>query len=571
MKEKILSIFWIYYIISGVYIILLLFIFDAVSQVYPMLGIFGTITWYLSYLYIIIFALVSFFKIVKSASLLKTPFSLITIIFFITLIFIRLDNPKSLSAEASIEISCGINQLTTTPDFGYNQTCMFGYPARQYFLPALTTFLFGRNIVSINSGNAIYFILGLIIFSSGILELYSHSFKGDLINSILIFSFMHLFYFNHFLFIFEQGIYPLSFALMLTGLALYYFKSRKFFILVPFGILLYYLIFSYTTSLSLFILALGGILYSLITDVLPALKSRVFSKGGRHTSIKRSHKIFLFLLFLITSASFLISLAFRNDLNLVDNSTRTGSQLINDLELTFKYIMHPSNNKYFISPILTYPIAGVIILSLLFIFGKTAFFISVWSGITLIVSVISQGYYYYDIDFRPHRALVIFPILFGLIAYLALKAKSKYINLVLFVLFILISASGAYYNLRFYKYKAVNEHYPFIAWMQERIDFTKHKGEYVYLTYDAYNYYNLISLYDDTLYFTPEITTVVDREKVYLGNDCMPTDLFSKGFIVVPDTHQCYLVFNKQANSFNKIGDFKLDHEENYLGVFRKI
>ncbi|KKQ36858.1 MAG: hypothetical protein US53_C0035G0011 [Candidatus Woesebacteria bacterium GW2011_GWA1_37_7] len=186
MKEKILSIFWIYYIISGVYIILLLFIFDAVSQVYPMLGIFGTITWYLSYLYIIIFALVSFFKIVKSASLLKTPFSLITIIFFITLIFIRLDNPKSLSAEASIEISCGINQLTTTPDFGYNQTCMFGYPARQYFLPALTTFLFGRNIVSINSGNAIYFILGLIIFSSGILELYSHSFKGDLINSILV-------------------------------------------------------------------------------------------------------------------------------------------------------------------------------------------------------------------------------------------------------------------------------------------------------------------------------------------------------------------------------------------------
>src|SRR3990172_13340996 len=85
MKEKILSIFWIYYIISGVYIILLLFIFDAVSQVYPTLGIFGTITWYISYLYIIIFALVSFFKIVKSASLLKTPFSLITIIFFITL------------------------------------------------------------------------------------------------------------------------------------------------------------------------------------------------------------------------------------------------------------------------------------------------------------------------------------------------------------------------------------------------------------------------------------------------------------------------------------------------------
>lgn len=462
-----------------------LFITDLLAFNNPLFGKIGTVLWVFSWLFVFLFAAKQFIGLIKLAWDKNLFMTLILVFILGGIVLVNTTNPKNISGETTQEINCMLTHFESSADWGFQKTCLFGYPARQFIIPALPSLIFGRSLFALNFGGALYFVIGLIIFASGLLNYLGKNKTNDIIVSIILSFIFHIYYFNHFMFFYEQSIYPFCFTLLIGGLFLFHLTKKSSEIVFLLALSLFYLVFSYTPGLAVFFLAVLSLFFMLIN------KKTQFS-----------HKIIIGVIIATSILSYLVTLKFRGDIKLIQ-ITQTAINVKQDLITTFNHLLFQRNGNPLVSPILNFIFLSLIFLSLILFFGWSFFIGAVWAMSVIILSVISKGYAYYGVDFRLHRATVIFPPLFIMVAFIFKKYinKLKKLNTLLFVFLILMIASGIKFQINSLKNKPKSKHFYFINWLIEKKIIRKNSKEMIniYLTNNTSS--NYISLNDELQYF----------------------------------------------------------------------
>lgn len=299
--------------------------------------------------------------------------------------------PSSISHEATQEVGCGLRFLEK-PGLGFAQNCFLGYPVRQYFLPALPSLVAGRSQLALNVGGVLQFVLGVIVFSSGVLVTFRRTRFAHLAALVLVTLPLHLYYVNQFLLMFEQGLYPFSIGLLAAG---FFLRARALASTADTylcGIAVTFLAYSYTPALALVPLALLGLVLTFRRpEALPA------SRIGR------------VLLFLCVAIAVYVSLTTREDVRLTE-SGRPLATYLGDLVQGFATIF-AHRNFPFSTWAFTIVLVGVLLAALFRKPGNLESLAAVWVLGVFAVAAVARGYWYYEVEFRVHRALVAVPVI----------------------------------------------------------------------------------------------------------------------------------------------------------------
>jgi len=511
------------YKIIGIIFLFLLIITNFVSLKYVSWGKMGMILWFFSYLYFFIYWARCLVNLITNSIKNKTFFSLITIIILLLSLFINIPKQLSFGRETSQETACVLRLLKDSPDWGFNQTCLFGYPAREFLLSALPS-LFGRNLVLLNLGGSLFFFLGLIIFSSGVLKYFNYHKYGDILNAIFLSSFYHIYFFNHFQFYYEHSIFLFCFSLILVGLYFHWKNDQDGFDYSLFGILFFYLIYSYTPSLSL------------LAFVIPVIIYYLFQIKNRKNVILIAFLTLSIILSLISSFNF------RRDLNITNTQEKPINELIIDIRNSFKHILFQTERQPFFSPLFTFVFVSAVTSSLFFVFGKGNAYVSCWIVLTIIISVVSKGYAYYGIDFRLQRATLIFPVFYGtLITILEkLNFKAKKLYKILIILYLLVLTSGLYYHIDFLsqRTKDVLDDFQVINQIKTIVSEKQHL-EKIYIVGNTDG--KFLPLNDSLQYFFPDI-----KSEIFPEFNCV---IPQNTLLVVFKSHYCYDLLMSQQLS----------------------
>lgn len=542
------------YFISGFILIIGIVVSDILSPHFIVPGKLGTILWIISYFFVAIFALRCLKNLLLWGIKKVSVISLLLMLLFVFIIAMQVGNPASLSGETTIETECALNYLQNADDLGFRKTCLFGYPARQYFLSSLPTIIFSRSLVNLNLGGALYFLMGIVIFTYGLFRYFGINKKTDIIATLALSSLLHFYYFNHFLFKFEQSIFPLSFGLILVGAMMEY--SRKFYkpALIPIALSVFYLTSSYTPSLALFGLSICILVYFLFKA-----KDNL-SKAA--------------LLFIIISSAtvFTGTLLFRNDINFSESS-RPFVQMKDDIKYSFQHLATGNLPDPFTSIFFRYILILILLISLIGFAGYGGIFFSMWILAVIIFAIISKGYIYYALEFRLHRVLVALPVLLFLLSKLAsrmskfkipfLSSSWSFRALIVFVF--IITTTGLYYNQNFLKKRSPNPHYEYIEWIKDNVD--TESQSILYVTHEAGRFNDLISLSDTIRYFIPKINALYVSSTEVLKEDCTPEKGIS-GSILIPEVHQCYfplITLSATSTNVSTVGGFKSSPQMNLV------
>lgn len=528
---------------------------ELLALAVPSAGAVGVLLWYVASLYLFGFGMYCLFDLLRHPLRRKTWLTLLMIALYGFIVAINLQGARNLSGESTQEWNCALRQLTLTTDHGYHQTCLFGYPTRQFYVPIVPSLLFGRSMLALHVGGGLYFLLGLIVFASAIVRYFGYTNTGDWMNGVLLSSIFHVYFFNHFMFVFEQSIFPFSLGLLAVGLFLHYIATPQKYLLILLGLALLYLIYAYTPGLALVALGIVALEYLVVRE-----KRLVTDK------LAIEAVVVLVLFFLC------MSLTLRSDIRIHKAAGETPSQLLGDLTTAFEHILFQNHGVPLVSPIYNFILIFMTVASLLFVFGARAAFVALWMVATIIMAVTFQGYAYYGIDFRLHRATVIFPVFFALLAIVGsrwtLQDKGKY----LVAATLILGLSGIHFHNLYMQAKTPNAQWPFIQWLQTHVPLSESQPRNLYFAFGADQYNNLISLNDTLQYFIPELhsggANDADQSRI--------TDLNSlrglTGIVVVPASGPglgLYQQLSHQHGRFRYYGTFTSDQDVP-LAVFEK-
>jgi len=500
------------------FILILIPIVSLLTYKYPQFGKIGFVLWIATFIPIIKLSLNNLIFIIKK----KNYLTLLTIFILIFLIFINLKNPQNISHESTQEISCSLDLYAKSNDSGFLKTCLFGYPARQYFLPMLASLFLGRNQLALNLGNSLYFFIGISIFAKGINQYIDDQKKRDLITALVLSLILHLHFVNHFLFhLFEQSIYPFCFALISVGIYLQYIKEKRIELILLTALSLQYLIFAYTPSLALFFLGIIIFLYQYL----------------KQKSIKMH---FFYLLILLTSIiNLAISLNIRSDLHIISEKNNQVYLMKEEIVKIIEHFAFQKHGTPTFSGISSLFIIMILLAAITLQLGWTAFLIIMWIIVTIIIGTISQGYFFYNFDFRLHRSLVVFPVFFTLLPLFVKKYQLKYKTLLF--LFTIFLGSGLFAHFRF---SADNkptgqmalEFQPFIENIKHENQLleTQNKTATIYFIENSHDQFKPLN--DMLIYFSPAL-----HSKKYKGKLSLATcQLKYNDYYVIKTDHKCF-------------------------------
>ena len=173
----------------------------------------GVVLWIASFLWLSVLSVLTLVRQVVGAGGL---FSILAVLALAALVGVTCGDFRTSSHEATQEIGCVISGLAQNPSWRFNANCFIGYPARQYFAPALPTLLFGRSLVALNLGNLRYLFVGVIAFVAGVRAIITDARVGDLAATLGIALLFHAGFFPYFFLTAEQSLYPLSLSLLCT-------------------------------------------------------------------------------------------------------------------------------------------------------------------------------------------------------------------------------------------------------------------------------------------------------------------------------------------------------------------
>jgi hypothetical protein len=503
--------------VAGYALFFFLILCDIVVEKFPAFGIVGTIGWCIS------FALIVFYLLwnIYDYFILRHRFPVLTVVLLLiwtSLLLIHSFNHKNLSGEVTQEISCMLQHFSDSTDWGFAKSCFLGYPTKQFIIPSLPSLILGRTVFALQFGGAIYVLTGLFLFSFGILQYFQNKKHADIFASLFLACLFHVYYINFQFFYYEQSAYPVGFVMMLCGLFLFFLKDRKKFPLFLFGYVLLYLIFSYTSSLAVFFLACVVGLYTIVRSEIPTAKK-------------------LLLLVILTSlfVSYHVSLNTRTDIKLVKTSQRNEVLLKQDIQDAFEHLVWQNKGNPFVSPLLSGLLLFAVV-CMLFDIRRWQFSIIVgWTLLVILFAVISQGYAYAGIDYRLHRAIVVFPVIY--VAFLLwLKPymhKSYERILIYFIIFLTIT--GLFFNFRIVKKKQLDTQssyqFVFLKHLEtvvpnmydiQNITFIKNSDLFAFSSFDNYS-----------VYFYPKL-----KSKTY-EIECPRWNKMSKGIFVIDPQSKC--------------------------------
>lgn len=534
------------YLWWGIVLIGCITLTEIVSIWIPPLGRAGVIWWVMAFLYLGIYAASCVRTIFHTSRAHKTPFTVVAIMLFVVLIGVNLSNPNSVNGENTQEITCTLDHFSRSADWGFRQTCLFGYPARQYSVPALSSLIFGRSVGALNTGGAVYFLIGLVVFLHGLLLYFPDKRKSDMLGLLFTGALLHFRYVNHFLFLFEQSVFPLSFGLIGAGIWMHYQTQKNIHTIIPMGVVLMYISHAYTPALSLLVPAFVFLLYYCLRA--PEAKTR-----------------FLFrLVTAVAAISALVSLGYRHDLDFGHGYTSSLTSLLRDLSDGLRLLLPTSPYAPYTTQLFAFMFLPLILLPLIGVSGRWAFGVSVWIICVFVMTVYAKGFTYYGLPFRLHRFLVIVPVLFTLVAAMIKPHAARIKPALLAAITMIIFVTGLLNYRAIQLERPYNPHYRFIQWLQH------HKipqNTTIHMT-DAPNpINNLISVRDTMQYFYPDIHVDFDTA---LRPDCTLPDSF--GLYIVPTDGICTAILLSNTRSDPRVkhlGSFSSDGKESLIIVQR--
>jgi hypothetical protein len=440
----------------------------------------------------------------------RTVFTFSAVVILGFSIFLQLENNVNLNHEATQEIGCALSHYFHDNGFGFRESCLFGYPSRQFFLPMLFPLAFGRSQLALNLGGAIWLLLALPVFAAGLfrfLRTYSPR-NADAIAGITLSTLPHYYYFNHFLFNYEQSIFPPAFAMLCSGFLMSFIssgdKSQLKLALASVIIATY----SYTPSIALIPLSIG---------VLIILWRKKYIKLPVVTGY------FFLLIF-----NLLISATFRLDGTILDPE-RAATEYYSDIIGSLMHLAYLSPGPYVVSSWLVVPMVIALIWSLSGRMGKEFFWIAFWITGVLAIAYLSRGYTYYHFNFRHHRALVALPLLSVVLAWvtasLSLKLKSKLFDVLIKVAFLGIMAHGLLLQRILLEQKPPQRMLTYLIWLTGQPDMNLSEGKYIFL-FPSQLEHEFASFNDFLMYFSPASQSHILRDS------CEPLT-FSSGTILI--------------------------------------
>lgn len=542
------------YLYVGLALLFALVFLDFLDLRFPAAGALGTMLWFVSYAYVAVFASLCLYKVLFVPKILAAPFTATLLLIVAIVLVVNVTDPRNVSGETSIETGCAMTQLTQAPDRGFQKTCLFGYPVRQQFLPALPSLIFGRNQLDLNLGGSLYFLLAVIIFAGCAVEFLRYSRTGDILAALLIATLFHIYYFDHFLLLGEQSVFPLCFGLILAGLVLRYLTHHDQVSIVLCGFVLLYLVASYTPSLSLFFLCLVALGYFVVRER------------------RREETLLMGLVGVLGLASLRLSLLYRQDIHLTDTGTRSIALLVGDLRDALDHILFASHGVPFISPVMTFPFLMIMFAALGMLFGWEAAAVALWAVATIVLAVVSKGYEYYPIDFRLHRAMIIFPVLCALVAIVWSHSKWRPRIEYLSLATVVIVFSGLIFLFDYRNSVPVNAHAVFGEWLQSHVrnaSTPTATPRTLWLIGSADNA-AYISLNDEMTYFDPGLHMLPFQQAAFGSHCAVTSDL--AGVFVVPTNNRCFETFagaRGRRGRFVDDGRFPAYHGQ-VFGVFER-
>ncbi|MFA6249982.1 MAG: hypothetical protein WC686_00570 [Candidatus Shapirobacteria bacterium] len=504
----------------------------------PLLAKTLIVSWMLIFVWLLAFGI---YLEIQNLRQKKYPiYTAISLFITFAIILSNIANGKYLYGEIAQETTCLFNHLSASSDLGFNQTCLFGYPARQFIFSSLPSF-FGRSLFLLNVGPFLYFIIGLTLFIAGIRYFIDDSRTGDLLTALFIWLLPHSPHFFHLVFSFEQALFPLCFTLALLGLFFAFQKAKDVFPLFGFGQVILLLTYSYTPSLSVVLLSFVALFYFLFLY--------------RH---QFKITISLSLIIIFCAINLLSSVTLRQDLNR-QNSSANPSVLSASLTV-LSHVFFQSQGKNFVDPQIQAWFILATAAPLLLVYGFRHFVISLWVVATILLSALSPGYASPPIDFALHRAIIIIPVLYAqnLIALIHRKTICQILPL-LQLLLLLLAVSGVSKYLSYTQGQSISPYYSVITWLAEKNIIVPKTPATVYFASGINS--GITSLRDFMPYFYPNVSThSLDHQFCQLsqtippGIYIFPSD-FSCGLLndspafrqeqyLEPSTHQVYLIKN---------------------------
>jgi hypothetical protein len=375
---------------------------DLATLAHPPLGVVGMVLWGLAWLALAAWAVASLGRTVRDVARRRPgALSLAAAVFLAAMVLVRVGDVASVHHETTQEIAQTLDQLRNAPDRGFTGTALFGYPARQFLVPALPSLLLGRSALALHLGTAIVFLVALAIFVRGLLDRFGDTRDGDLLVATVLTFVPHIYFFNHFMLFFEQSIFPFLSGMIVVGIALSLDERSPRCLPWLLGIANLTLIHGYTPGLASFLLVEAAL-------VVVAVTRRPAWAGSRPALLAIAGW---------SAVSLAASLAYRHDL--LFGGDKGLAELLADLLLALRHVVVvPFGPENFVSAYLLGFVLVTLAAALAFAAGWRGFAVAGWACAVFLAAVVSKGFSWYEIPMRVHRATVAFPVVLALMACL---------------------------------------------------------------------------------------------------------------------------------------------------------
>lgn len=470
-----------------IYALTLFCLLDAAAFLLPVLGKVGSLLWAGSGILLLLWAVLKLADLLLQALRGKFILTSVVLCYMLGTVFYQATQPQTLSNETTQELQCLLKYVSGLDDAGFHETCLFGYPARQFLAPALFTAALGRTQAALNFGGGIHFVTGLIIFV--VLAAYAFRAKPQIdpllaITCALLF---HASYAVHFIFLYEQSIFPLSFALIGCGAFLAYLSDRK--------------------SIYLFLVALSaifsahcytpGLAYSLLCACILFFLSRT-GEGPRSIVMAA-----------IVLVSVLTSIIYRHDIKVLEDENSSAAFFYDSFQGASTHLLLVPQGKPFLSILGS---AAALATLIWFVFGSAGLmglFLFAWVGAVLAAATFMHGYTVYGIDFRLHKALVVLPILMGGFLYglSNLIPQQRSARLRLYGLTLIFLVGTAQFQRALLGLRPVDHHLAFVEFLRPHL-----QGQEYHLLWSRGSSDRFRSFNDALQYFFPQMKAIYEDD-----------------------------------------------------------
>jgi len=447
---------------------------DLLNPLFPLLGVVGMVLTTLMNLIFFVFGCFAFAHLASEALRGRAVLTFAAVAALAVVIIGQTTNPASLSEELTQEIACLLRRWADAPDAGFQQGCLFDYPARQFIFPALPTLILGRNQLALNLGAALLISAGISIFAAGLRDHLKGTVSEDALTAILIASLVQATWVTRLIFLYEQSVYPFVYTLAAVG---FWFVSSERPLLrgALLSLCAIHLAHGYTTALAPLGLVLAAISYELI-------------KYRNRTSA---------LILATTLLTAVVTFGYRGDLRLLGSNGSLHERLLEAWQGFNLIFLDSSDQRIFQSlatPLFFIGLAAAIFGAL----GVSGCIVAVWVLATIAFSAGTIGYTNYDIFFRLHRTVIALPVMLAMSALVLAPGVRKVPARAMVAIFCLFATSSAYYGYRYLQGRSANQHLAWYSWASQRLG--PQKAE-IYFTPQLSLQYG--SSYDLLVYFNP--------------------------------------------------------------------